>query len=167
MNRQAARVEQEYDVRLGPPREVELPMLKWSFRDLDLRGMHEFPGTVHFVSSNRLRNDTGQKLLESVYLDHAANLLYSLPMMAPGDEIQLDKITPKPIRPPNEPRVWIPPADVRKATLEQLALSGELPFAAGERLFAGFSDGPSLPVDLNVPHQQNTRSLIVVSLEQP
>jgi hypothetical protein len=167
MNRQAARVAREYDVSLGPPQEVELPMLKWSFRDLDLEGMHQFPGTVHFVSSNRLRNDTGQRLEEPVYLDYPANSLYSLPTMAPGEEIQLDKISPKSIRRPNERQIWIAPADARNATLEQLALSGELPFAAGEHLFAGFSDGPSLPVDLNVRYQPNVHALIVVILEQP
>jgi hypothetical protein len=33
------------------------------------------------------------------------------------------------------------------------------------KIFAGFSDGPALPVELNLPHQQSIHSLIVVSLE--
>jgi hypothetical protein len=45
MNRQAERVHREYEIHLGPPSQVELPMLKWSFHDLNLRGLHEFPGS--------------------------------------------------------------------------------------------------------------------------
>ena len=33
-------------------------------------------------------------------------------------------------------------------------------------MFAGFSDGPALPVELNVPHQSGIHSLIIVALEQ-
>lgn len=167
MNREAARIAPEFDVRLGPPREVELAMLKWSFRDLDLKGMYQFPGTIHFVSANRLRNDTGQRLVESIYRDYEANALYALPAMAPGEEFQLDTIAPKAIRMPSDQQILIPVVDLRKATLKQLTLSGELSLEMGKRLFAGFSDGPSLPVDLNVHYQRNIHSLIVVSLEQP
>ncbi len=60
-------------------------------------GVHEFSGTVHFVAPNRLRNDTGQRFEEAVYLDYNTNTLYALPALAPGAEISLDTITPKPI----------------------------------------------------------------------
>jgi hypothetical protein len=168
MNRGAARVAQEFDIRFGPPRQVELSLLKWSFRDLNLQGLHEFPGTVHFVASNRLRNDTGQHFGEAVYLDYSVNALYSLPALAPGEEIPLAMITAKPIRTKDErPLSWTPPvSDQGKPTLQELALRGTLPFA-GERVFAGFSDGPALPVELNIAHQQSVHSLIIVALEQP
>jgi len=169
MNRQAEQARRAYDIRLGPSSQVELPMLKWSFQDLSLQGLHEFSGTIRFVAPNRLRNDSGQNFGEAVYLDYVANNLYSLPALAPGEEISLEAITPKPIyskggilqalAPPN--------ADAGKQTLEQVALTGGLPFSSWGRVFAGLSDGPGLPVGLNVPHQNSVHSLIVVVLEQP
>jgi hypothetical protein len=169
MNQQGAQVHREYDIRLGPPSQVGLSLLKWSFHGLDLQGLHEFSGTVHFVAPNRLRNDSGQQFGEAVYLDYAANALYALPALTPGEEIQLDAIAPRPIRTKDENlQGWIrPDVDYRHQTLQELALSGTLPFASEGRVFAGLSDGPALPVELNVPHQRSVHSLIVVALEQP
>jgi hypothetical protein len=167
MNRQSAQARREYDIRLGPPSQVEVPMLKWSFRELNLQGLHEFPGTVHFVAPNRLRNDTGQHFDEAVYLDYTANALYSLPAMAPGEEISLDAITPRPIHAKSEnSQAWVrSDLDYSKQTLQQLALTAGLPNTNLGRMFAGLSDGPALPVELNVAHQRNVHSLIVVALE--
>ncbi len=168
MNRRVTQAHREYDIRLGPPSEVELSLLKWSFHDLDLQGLHEFSGTVHFVAPHRLRNDTGQRFSEAVYLDHTANALYALPALAPGDEVQLDTMTPKPIRSKDgNPRTWIQPAEYDNQTLQDLALSAALPSLWFGQVFAGFSDGPPLRVELSVPHQQSVHSLIVVHLEEP
>jgi hypothetical protein len=168
MNRQATQRRREYDIRLGPPSLVDLSMLKWSFQDLNLQGLREFSGTVHLVAPNRLRNDTGQRFDEAVYLDYSANALYALPAMGPGEEIQLDSITPKPIRTKDgQMQTWIPPNNLGKQTLQDMALTGSFPLANGRRVFAGLSDGPGLPVELSVPHQTGVHSLIVVALEQP
>jgi hypothetical protein len=166
MNRQGAQASHQYDVHLGPPSQVELSLLKWSFHDLDLQGLHEFSGTVHFVAPNRLRNDTGRQFDEAVYLDYTSNALYALPALAPGEEIQLDTITPRPIRTEDAKQVWTGDLDYRKQTLPELALRGTLPLFQGGRVFAGISDGPALPVELNVPHQQSVHSLVIVALEQ-
>jgi hypothetical protein len=167
MNRQGAQVSHQYDIRLGPPSQVELSLLKWSFHDLDLQGLHEFSGTVHFVAPNRLRNDTGQRFGEAVYLDYTSNALYALPALAPSEEIQLDTITPKPIRTEDLKQVWTgADLDYGKQTLPELALKGALPFVGAGRVFAGLSDGPALPVELNIPHQQSVHSLVIVALEQ-
>lgn len=167
MNRQGAQVSHQYDIHLGPPSQVALSLLKWSFHDLDLQGLHEFSGTVHFVAPNRLRNDTGQRFGEAVYLDYTSNALYALPALAPGEEIQLETITPKPIRTEDLKQVWMgADLDYGKQTLPELALRGALPFVGAGRVFAGLSDGPALPVELNIPHQQNVHSLVIVALEQ-
>ena len=164
MNRQGAQVLHEYDIHLGPPSQIVLSLLKWSFHDLNLQGLHEFSGTIHFVAPNRLRNDTGQQFAEALYLDYPSNALYALPALAPGEEIQLDTITSRPIR---TPQPWIrPDIDYSKQTLPELALGGALPFAGAGRVFAGLSDGPALPVELNVPHERNVHSLVIVALEQ-
>lgn len=158
----------QYEIYLGPPRQVELSLLKWSFRDLNMEGLREFPGTVHFVGLNRLRNDTDQHFVEAVYLDYGGNALYALPALAPGDEIQLDTIIPKPIHIKEERQVWNPATlDQSKGTLEEFALAGFLPSTSDGRVFAGFSDGPALPVELNISHQESPHSLIIVALEQP
>lgn len=169
MNRQAAQQRQTYDIRLGPPSEVELSMLKWSFHDLNLEGVNEFSGTIHFVAPNRLRNDTGQRFEEAVYLDYNTNTLYALPALAPGAEISLDAITPKPIytKDGTLPALNIPNSDSRKQTLQEAASMVAFPFVREGRVFVGLSDGPALPVELNVHHQRSVHSLVVVALEQP
>jgi hypothetical protein len=169
MNRQGMQERRTYDIHLGPPSQVELPMLKWSFHDLNLQGLHEFSGTVHFVARNRLRNDTGQRFEDSVYLDYPANALYALPALGPGEEIQLDTITPKRIRPEpgNQQPVILPSYDPRQQTLQDAVITVGLPLVGWGRAFAGLSDGPALPVDLNVTHQRSVHALIVVALEQP
>jgi hypothetical protein len=50
--------------------------------------------------------------------------------------------------------------------LQELALRGTLPLFQAGRVFVGISDGPALPVELNVPHQQSVHSLVIVALEQ-
>jgi hypothetical protein len=168
MNRQAAQSHHTYNIYLGPPSQVDLSMLKWSFVDLYLQGLHQFPGTVHFVAPKRLRNDTGQSFSEAIYLDYPANALYPLPALGPGDEVQLDTITPKPIRVKDgNPQALIPANFDSKQTLQEAALTVGLPLAGWGRAFAGLSDGPALPVELNVPHQRGVHALIVVALEQP
>jgi hypothetical protein len=169
MNRQGIQERRTYEIHLGPPSQVELSMLKWSFHDLELQGLHEFSGTVHFVAPNRLRNDTGQRFEDAVYLDYPANALYALPALGPGEEIQLETISPRRIRPEDgkqEP-VIIPSYDPSKQTLQDAVLTVGLPILGWGRVFAGVSDGPALPVELNVSPQSSVHSLIIVALEQP
>ena len=166
MNQQGIQEGRETEIRLGPPREIELSLLKWSFRDLNLEGLREFSGTVHWAGPKRLRNDTGQRFGEAVYLDNPANALYVLPAMAPGEEIQLDGITPTPIRKKDGPPAVIDANfEYSAQTLQELALRGALPLAWEGRMFVGLSDGPALAVELNIPHQERVHSLVVVALE--
>jgi hypothetical protein len=169
MNRRAAQASYEYDVRVGPPGQIVLPLLKWSFRDLSLQGLRQFPGTVRLVAANRLRNDTSQRFSEGIYLDPSSNHIYALPALAPGEEIQLDSITPRQFRGPDQAarRVFSSNDDYSKQTLEELVVSGALGLAGRGRVFAGFSDGPALPVELDIPDQESVHSFIVVSIGQP
>ena len=82
-------VEPQWQVDLGLPTVIHLSMLRWSLRDLEFRGFHEFPGTVHWVSPMRLRNDTGMAYDEAIFLDRPANKQYVLPPVAAGEEIDL------------------------------------------------------------------------------
>jgi hypothetical protein len=163
MNREAPPRSERYDVQLGPPRQLGLSLLKWSFRDMNLEGLHQFPGTVRFVAPGRLRNDTGQHFSEAAYLDYRTNLFYELPALAPGQEVDLGAIKPSSVTRPNGPAFSsvLP----EKSSLQELANAGWL--ATGNPIFVGFSDGPALPVTLDIPHQRQVHSLIVVNMEQP
>jgi hypothetical protein len=167
MNRRGVQVPREFDFRFGPPSQTELSLLKWSFRDLNMEGLREFPGTVHLVGPNRLRNDTGQRFSEAVYFDWASNSVYALPAVAAGQEIQLDAIAPTKIQTRGQTSLPVIGGnyDYRNTTLEDLAIEGAFRFAEPGSVFAGFSDGPALPVQLNVSHQENVHSLVVVSVE--
>jgi hypothetical protein len=169
MNRQATSERRTYDIRLGPPSQVQLLMLKWSFQDLNMEGLHAFSGTVHFVAPHRLRNDTDQRFEEAAYLDYSANALYALPVLSPGEEISLDVITPKRIyAKEGNFQPWnLANTDSSTQTLPEAAATVAFPFVRAGRVFAGLSEGPALPVELNVPHQRSEHSLIVVALEQP
>jgi hypothetical protein len=169
MNRQATRTGDQTNIRFGPPREVDLALLKWSYRDLNLQGLHRFPGTVHFVAPNRLRNDTGQHFSEAVYLDNNANALYSLPPLSPGEEIALDNISSRPIRSKEGgAQPWPRPVnDQSTETLLAMAESGALYFANQGRVFVGLSDGPALPVKVGIPYQESVHTMITVVEDQP
>jgi hypothetical protein len=169
MNRQGMRAPPENDIRLGPPSQTEVSLLKWSFHDLNLEGLHEFSGTVHLVRPNRLRNDTGQQFGEAVYVDNDSNTFYTLPALAPGEEIQLNAITPRQLHAHDQTvQPWDGAnVDYSKLSMQELAVKAALVFAGRGRVFAGFSDGPALPVKLNITNQENIHSLFVVSVEQP
>ena len=128
-----------YDIHLGPPSQVELPMLKWSFHDLNLQGLHQFSGTVHFVAPNRLRNDTGQRFEELCTWTTPANARYSLPALAPGEEIALDEITPQQIYTEDAVAQALinSNSDPRKQTLQEVALTAGLPLPAGGTCLRG------------------------------
>lgn len=81
-----------------------------------MQGLREFPGTIHLAAFDRLRNDTGQHLSEAVYLDYPGNALYVLPAMAPGEELQLDAIVPKPIKTKSEGQALGAAGQERKPT---------------------------------------------------
>ena len=168
MNGGESPAEMEYDIILGPPRETELSLLKWSFHDLKLRGLRQFPGTVHFVAPNRLRNDTGQNFSEAVLIDNVAHVSYKLPPFSPGEELLLDPHTAQAIPSEDEQQTTRRRRGVQdRQGLTDLMKLGAVNWGREGRFFAGISDGPALPADLNLPHQQNVHTLVVVNLEQP
>jgi hypothetical protein len=169
MNGQGMRAPREYDIHLGHPSQIELPLLKWSFRDLNFQGLHAFSGTVHMVAPNRLRNDTGQRFSDAAYIDETTNAMYPLSALGPGEEIRLDAITPRQLHSRDQTQQPWDNSNLNfsNLTLQELAAKAALGFPRRGREFAGFSDGPALPVELNVPRQQNIHSLIVVSMDQP
>jgi hypothetical protein len=86
-----------WQMQLGPPVEVDLSLLRWSFADLDFETFHVFPGSLRMVSEMHLRNNSGQLFREAVYLDIENNLKYFVPGLAPGQEVDLRSIPSEPI----------------------------------------------------------------------
>jgi hypothetical protein len=168
MNRQRFSRIPGYNVQVGHPIQVPLSLLKWSFHDLRWQGLRVFPGTIHMVSANRLRNDTGRRIEEAAFLDYEQNRVYELPAFAPGEEIQLDGIVPKPLQMEIGAQPWDESGiDQGKLTGRQIAVRTALTYSRVGTVFAGISDGPGLSVGLNIVPEQNIRSLMIVSVGQP
>lgn len=79
----------DWQVRLAPRQSFQLPMLQWSFRDLDFEHAVTMPGTMHFDSSGQLVNETGLNFRDAVLC--TAGRKVSLGPMAPGARVDLSK----------------------------------------------------------------------------
>lgn len=170
------RIEAGWQVQLGPPLEIKLRMLRWSLKDLELEGFREFSGSVHWTSATRLKNDTGQRFREGIYLDFKANKKYVISSMAPGEEIDLTGMPAEVI--------WIKDKEEsRREQLENVRFArqpkngpfsvAELPysgfqFGPARRVFVGLSDERALGAKLQgVEFNQRSFALTVVSLDEP
>ena len=162
-------------VELAPPLRIETPMRRWSLEDFYAEAFHQFSGTVHWTSTTRLKNDTGQKFRESLYLDLPANKAYSLPEMAPGEEVDLATIIPKDIHGKNPlaapfARVW---GNTRLGRpMEQPFSLKELPYALGgpfpDRFFAGVVEPAGINAGLDaVGTTQQNVAVAIIALDQP
>jgi hypothetical protein len=170
------RVEPGWEVQLGPPLEMRISMLRWSFSDFYMEGFHEFPGTVHWTSATRIKNETGQSFRQAIYLDFKANKRYTIPALAPGEEVDLAAITPKEIwqkekeKPKSEALEDALTARQPKRepfSVEELPYSG-FQFGPGGRVFVGLSDMPAASANLDVAAaSRQSLTLIVVSMDQP
>ncbi len=84
-----------WNVRLGPPWQVELPLLQWSFRDLQFRGIRRAPGTIRRTAGTHLQNDTGQAFREALYVDKEK--VYFLGSVETGADIDLSVARQEPL----------------------------------------------------------------------
>lgn len=66
---------------------VPLEMLRFSFRDLDFRSVHQFPGTV-VMKNDTLTNNTGQDFSQAVLINFSNGQLYDLGPLRAGEKIQ-------------------------------------------------------------------------------
>jgi hypothetical protein len=150
-----ARLLQGWNMEIGSPTLVQMPMLRWSFEDLSFEGFHRFPGTVHWTSPTKLRNETGVAFRQAMLFDFSANRQYLLPAMGPGQEIDLAEM--------KFGDIWTPDRqpNVQFATRNDFAKPDTIPpFSVAEvpyggfqilntgQMFAGLSDEPVPDVDL-------------------
>ena len=81
-----ARPEQVPDVIIDSAQNIQMEMLRLSFRDLGFESLQDFPGTMSF-SNGRLANATGQNFSQAVLIDFARQEFYELGPMPAGAEI--------------------------------------------------------------------------------
>lgn len=165
-----------WQVQIGPPLTITVPMLRWSTDDFFAEEFHQFAGTVHWTSAMRLKNDTGQRFGEAVYLDFDANQEYSISGMAPGQEVDLSRITPKTISSvrkgpmpisPMAPGVWLGGPSNLPFNLQSLYPQG-MGFSLRRRIFAGIIEPAEPKGRLSADGTtQRSVALAIVTLDQP
>lgn len=87
------RIQEGWNLEVGPPVTATTTMLRWSTADFRFEGFRKLAGTVHWISPNKFRNDTGISFREAVYLDYPANRRYFFPHVGAGEEIDLAALT--------------------------------------------------------------------------
>jgi len=175
---EARRLQLGWQARLGPPLEVDLSLLRWSFADLDLQSFRTFPGSVTLSQGMILKNDTGQKFSQAVYLDFPDNLKYPISKLAPGEEINLTGVTPEVIwkkqedgpplpLPPNQYYQYARGHDGGPFGLQDLVYLGYVS-GSHSHVFVGASDEPVSVTDLSAPgFIRKNLAVTVVLLDQP
>lgn len=144
------RIQEGWNVDVGPPVTATAAMLRWSTDDFNFEGFREFAGTVHWGAAKKLRNDTGISFREAVYLDYPENRRYFIPHLAAGDEIDLTTL--------NSTEIW--KEEQSSGTIVRIENRGiyspvkkgsfeivDFPYSGFQieprsHIFAGLSDGP-------------------------
>jgi hypothetical protein len=88
---------EDWHIESGPSTIFHPSLLRWSSQDYSLRGIREFPGTVHWTSPSHLRNDTGLTFREAVVLDRKRDKRYRIASLGPGEEVDLSSIQSVPV----------------------------------------------------------------------
>jgi len=160
-------------VQLAPPLRIETPMRRWSFRDFYAQGFHEFSGTVHWTSATRLKNDTGLRFREAIYLDFAAHKSYAIAGMAPGEEVDLASIIPVDyLRLHKDPSFTPMLGQIRAPTKEPLfsekTIFAGLDLFPAKHIFAGVVEpaGINASLDVGGATQQNI-AVAIIGMDQP
>jgi hypothetical protein len=153
------RIQQGSNVDLGPPVTAVTAMLRWSTQDFQFEGFRKLDGTVHWISKNKLRNNSGISFREAIYVDFAENRQYLIPHVGPGEEIDLAALPSDLIWARKDPGIGFgvlpSPAFVVGAgrmpfSIDQFSYSG-FQIESGSHIFAGLSDEPLPSTQLKIP----------------
>jgi hypothetical protein len=113
-----------WDVALGPPTNVELRMLQWSFRDLEFTKIAKQPGSVSRLDGARFRNETGKNFRQAMYVDNTN--VYFLDAVPNGSEIDLSRVRKSALAKVANSRiftVWGYPTEISEVGMEEMALT--------------------------------------------
>jgi hypothetical protein len=128
------------------------------------------------TADSHLKNGTGQYFKQALYFDFPHNKRYTIPVLAPDQEVDLDKVASGNIHEDARAASTSGSTDPRVVTVVvknsgPSLLENISEYVAGnisQRVFFGLSDGP-VPSASLPGHQftQNNFALTVVSLDQP
>ena len=153
------RIQEGWNVDIGPPLTATTRMLRWSTQDFSFEGFRKFGGTVHWISANKLRNDTGISFREAIYLDYAGNRQYLLPHLSPGEDVDLAALPANLIWARHDVGNGVvvspgPSFDVRPGrvpfSIDRFPYSG-FQTESASHVFAGLSDEPLPGAQLQIP----------------
>jgi hypothetical protein len=144
--------------------EITLHMQRRTSRDLQFSATTSFPGTVRETVPGHLRNDTGQRFFDAIFLDGTQKHIWLLGEIAPGAEIDLSKVR---YEPPglcdtvaftrNTPGFNSKSNDFFLAEIACVWLDPRFPNIGSTRRFYGLSTGPAAstqPLDIRYRQQQ-------------
>jgi hypothetical protein len=83
-----------WDVNLGAQQRIDLPLLRWDFRDLNFRDFVRLPGTIDVTGPGHIKNETGRSFDNAFYVDGDARV-FSLGTVAAGADIDTAKLPSK------------------------------------------------------------------------
>jgi hypothetical protein len=164
-----ARLLQGWNIEMGSPTFVQMPMLRWSFEDLSFQGFHRFPGTVHWTSQTKLKNETGVAFREAMLFNFSANKQYVLPAMAPGQEVDLAEMKFADIwTPQRDPNVQFSlPFNFPRTDNATPFSVAEVPYAGFQimnsgQMFAGLADEPVPSAELRPAGVQRSATALTL-----
>lgn len=157
------------DIVMDSAQHVPLGMLRLSFRDIEFRTVHTFPGTVR-LENGVLMNGTGQSFSQALVVDFGSRQFYDLGALRDGGEAHPFSQAAQKLR-------TDPGADFRFKSSDHLqnafSLAGFLnsqsfvsKFSEKPLTFIGFTDKPLVQGELEgITPERKTYTLYVVTLE--
>jgi hypothetical protein len=112
-----------WEVALGPPTNVELRTLQWSFRDLEFSGIAKLPGSVWRLDGTHFRNETGKNFDQAIYVDNTS--VYFLDAVPDGSEIDLSRARKSALAKVANSRVFAMlgyPTEISQVGMEEMVL---------------------------------------------
>jgi hypothetical protein len=169
------RIQQGWNLDASPPLTETTTMLRWSTADFSFEGFRRLGSTVHWVSANKLRNDTGISFREAVYLDYPQNRRYLIAHMAAGEEVDLTPL--------GSTQIWknqgIASGIVRIENRDMYSPAQKGSFAivdfpyvgfqtgSASHVFAGLSDAPLPAAQLQIPAAPRAKvALTIVNMDE-
>ena len=162
------RPEQVPDVLVDSIQNIQMEMLRLSFRDLGFESLQDFPGTVRFRDGN-LANATGQNFSQAALIDFAKREFYELGPMPAGTETEPFKAgAQKRKLSPDDRLQWGAPK--QPFSVPELIRVANLPsmHADDYLMFVGLTEEPMLRAELEgITPNRKVRTLFLVKVGRP
>lgn len=169
------RIQEGWNLEVGPPVTATTTMLRWSTADFRFEGFRELAGSVHWISPNKFRNETGISFREAVYLDYPANRRYFFPHVGAGEEVDLAALSSTLIWKEQQIAsgiVKMENRDMYSPPQKGAFAIVDFPYVgfqtgSANHVFAGLSDAPLPAAQLQIPATSRAKvALTIVSMDE-